>query len=103
MNRVKESIAIQKVEGRPLDKSMIDKNITKNFSSGRKMQEGDFLLFGIILINKEEDLINKEEKEYKLVSFHEDEIGTFYECDSEMYEIDPFKKFDNILPYLKIK
>ena len=96
MDRAKESIVKQKVGGRPLDNFMLDKNISENFSSGRKKQEGDFLLFGLLLTNKEEE-------EFKLISFHEDEIGTFYEEDSEMYELNPLKKWDFILPYLKTK
>jgi hypothetical protein len=63
----------------------------KNYFSGRAKQIGDTILFGM-LKDEDEDGVSV----IRIVTFHEEEIGTLYEEDSTFYNKNKVNKLPNI-------
>lgn len=76
----KEEIELQLKDNKVLSYEILSQLKQKNYASGRNKQVGDTVLFGMIKENGEDDEIK-----IKLITFHEEEIGTLYEEDSFFY------------------
>lgn len=76
---LREEIDSQKRNNVELSAEVLDKLKNKNYSSGRPLQVGDVVLFGLIREYDGEDVNVKE------ITFNEDEIGVLYEEDTEIY------------------
>ena len=62
----------------------------KGYFSGRSKQIGDTVLFGML---KDQD---EDGDVLRLITFHEEEIGTLYEEDSTFYNRNKVNKLPNI-------
>ncbi len=87
----KEEIEIQSRDNKVLSYEILSQLKDKNYFSGRSKQVGDTVLFGML---KEED--EDGELHIRLVTFHEEEIGTLYEEDSIFYKRPKENKLPNI-------
>lgn len=76
-NSLQQKIIYQKKYGIPITAEILD-NLSKTYSSGRKMEIGDYLLWG--------EMFHPSENYYSLITFHEEEIGPLY-YDSETYTV----------------
>lgn len=91
MEKVIEKLKLMEMEEIPLTQERIDSLMSTHYTSGRKIEVGDKMLFALI---KEESKITDEE--IKLISFHIDEIGVLYELDKVYNE----RNTNNKLIYL---
>jgi hypothetical protein len=87
----KEEIDLQLKDNKVLSYEILSQLKEKNYFSGRGKQIGDTVLFGML---KEED--EDGELHVRLVTFHEEEIGTVYEEDSFFYNKTKANKLPNI-------
>ena len=87
----KEEIDLQLRDNKVLSYEILSQLKEKNYFSGRGKQIGDTVLFGML---KEED--KDGELHVRLVTFHEEEIGTIYEEDSFFYNKTKANKLPNI-------
>lgn len=76
----REEIELQMRDNKMLSYEILSQLKDKNYASGRPKQVGETVLFGMI---KEED--SDGETFLKLITFHEEEVGTLYGEDSEQY------------------
>ena len=88
----KEEIDLQLRDNKMLSYEILSKLKDKTYFSGRSKQIGDTVLFGMMKENEEDGQIN-----LRLITFHEEEIGSLYEEDSSFYKI----KKQNKLPMIK--
>jgi hypothetical protein len=75
----KEEIDLQLRDNKMLSYEILSQLKDKGYKSGRPKQIGDTVLFGMI---EEED---QGDTFLKLITFHEEEIGVFYEENSKLY------------------
>jgi hypothetical protein len=87
----KEEIELQLRDNKMLSYEILSQLKDKGYKSGRAKQIGDTVLFGMI---EEED---QGDTFLKLITFHEEEIGVFYEENSKLYSNEKSDK----LPRLK--
>jgi hypothetical protein len=72
----KEEIDLQLKDNKMLSYEILSQLKDKGYFSGRGKQIGDTVLFGMLKEENEEGELN-----LRLVTFHEEEIGTLYEED----------------------
>lgn len=87
----KEEIDLQLKDNKMLSYEFLSQLKDKNYFSGRGKQIGDTILFGML---KEED--EDGETFFRLVTFHEEEIGVLYEQDEKFYKGPKQSKLPNI-------
>jgi hypothetical protein len=87
----KEEIDLQLRDNKMISYEILSQLKGKRYFSGRPKQIGDTVLFGML---KEED--ENGELLIRLVTFHEEEIGTLYEEDSFFYNRTKPNKLPNI-------
>ena len=75
----------------PLTEEILNKLSVKNYTSGRAMQIGDQVLYGILRTDSNEIKIN-------FIQFHIDELGVIYEVDQNYIS----DTFEIKLPYLNL-
>jgi len=71
------SVNKQLENNKVLDTELLGTLKSKTFYSGREMKVGDQILFGLLPTYIPNT--NPQEIDYKLVTFHKDEINTIYE------------------------
>jgi hypothetical protein len=87
----KEEIDLQVRDNKMLSYEILSQLKDKSYFSGRSKQIGDSVLFGML---KDQD---EDEEVVRLVTFHEEEIGTLYEEDNTFYN----RNKTNKLPHIK--
>ena len=87
----KEEIELQLRDNKMLSYEILSQLKDKGYFSGKSKQIGDTVLFGM-LREGEGGEIN-----HKLVTFHEEELGSLYEEDSIFYKVPKINK----LPMIK--
>jgi hypothetical protein len=87
----KEEIDLQLRDNKTLSYEILSQLKDKGYFSGRSKQVGDTVLFGMIR-EEEEDGTSV----IRIVTFHEEEIGTLYEEDSTFYNKNRVNKLPNI-------
>ena len=87
----KEEIDLQLKDNKVLSYEILSQLKDKGYFSGRGKQIGDTVLFGMLKEESEEGELN-----LRLVTFHEEEIGTLYEEDSTFYNRNKVNKLPNI-------
>jgi hypothetical protein len=87
----KEEIDLQLKDNKILSYEILSQLKDKGYFSGRGKQIGDTVLFGMLKEESEEGELN-----LRLVTFHEEEIGTLYEEDSTFYNRNKVNKLPNI-------
>lgn len=90
----KEEIELQLKDNKVLSYEILSQLKEKNYYSGKLKEEGDTVLFGLL----EEISNNENETNLNLITFHEEEIGVFYEENSKYYK----EKKGTTLPYIKL-
>ena len=89
----KEEIDLQLRDNKMLSYEILSQLKDKTYFSGRSKQIGDSVLFGMLYEkNEEEDMSN-----YRLITFHEEEIDSLYEEDGSVYN----RRKANKLPHIK--
>jgi hypothetical protein len=78
----------------PLTQEVLDKFSNKEYTSGRKMEVGDQILYGILFTEN----VKITDLNINFVSFHIDELNVIYEL-NDNYISDTFQYK---LPYLKL-
>ena len=87
----KEEIDLQLRDNKILSYEILSQLKDKGYFSGRSKQIGDTVLFGM-LKDEDEDGVSV----IRIVTFHEEEIGTLYEEDSIFYNRNRVNKLPNI-------
>ena len=87
----KEEIELQIRDNKTLSFEFFSQLKDKNYFSGRNKQVGDTVLFGML---KDED--EDGTSVIRIVTFHEEELGTLYEEDSIFYTKNKVNKLPNI-------
>jgi hypothetical protein len=87
----KEEIDLQLKDNKMLSYEILSQLKDKGYFSGRGKQIGDTVLFSMLKEESEEGELN-----LRLVTFHEEEIGTLYEEDSTFYNRNKVNKLPNI-------
>jgi hypothetical protein len=87
----KEEIDLQLKDNKILSYEILSQLKDKGYFSGRSKQIGDTVLFGM-LKDQDEDGTSV----LRIVTFHEEEIGTLYEEDSTFYNRNKENKFPHI-------
>jgi hypothetical protein len=87
----KEEIELQLRDNKMVSYEILTALQNKNYFSGRAKQIGDTILFGM-LKDEDEDGVSV----IRIVTFHEEEIGTLYEEDSTFYNKNKVNKLPNI-------
>ena len=87
----KEEIDLQLKDNKILSYEILSQLKDKGYFSGRSKQIGDTVLFGM-LKDQDEDGTSF----LRIVTFHEEEIGTLYEEDSIFYNRNRVNKLPNI-------
>jgi hypothetical protein len=87
----KEKIDLQLKDNKILSYEILSQLKNKGYFSGRSKQIGDTVLFGM-LKDQDEDGTSV----LRIVTFHEEEIGTLYEEDSTFYNRNKENKFPHI-------
>ena len=108
MEKVIERLKLMEEDETPLTQERIDGLMNKNYTSGRKIEIGDKMLFALLKENTDHIEVNPmfsspeaeieqpppmANLEIKLISFHTDEIGV-------LYELDKISNINNKLIYL---
>ena len=101
MEKLIEKLKLMEEDETPLTQERIDGLMNKNYTSGRKIEVGDKMLFALLKENTDHIELNPifsspeteiepsppmTNLEIKLISFHVDEIGVLYELD-KIYNI----------------
>jgi len=86
----KEEIDLQLKDNKILSYEILSQLKDKGYFSGRSKQIGDTVLFGML---KDED---EGELNHRLVTFHEEEVGSLYEEDPIFYKGPKANKLPNI-------
>jgi hypothetical protein len=89
----KEEIELQLRDNKILTYEILSALKEKSYASGRAKQIGDTVLFGMLKEESDEGELN-----LRLVTFHEEELGTLYEEDTNFYSSEKRNK----LPMIKI-
>jgi hypothetical protein len=87
----KEEIDLQLRDNKTLSYEILSQLKDKGYFSGRSKQIGDTVLFGML---KDED--EDGTSVIRIVTFHEEEIGTLYEEDKIFYNRNKTNKLPNI-------
>jgi hypothetical protein len=87
----KEEIDLQLRDNKTLSYEILSQLKDKGYFSGRSKQIGDTVLFGM-LKDEDEDGVSV----IRIVTFHEEEIGTLYEEDGTFYNRNKVNKLPNI-------
>jgi len=87
----KEEIELQSRDNKTLSYEILSQLKDKGYHSGRAKQIGDTVLFGMLKEESEDGELG-----LKLITFHEEEIGTLYEEDSMFYRPNKINKLPNI-------
>jgi len=87
----KEEIELQSRDNKTLSYEILSQLKDKGYFSGRAKQIGDTVLFGMLKEESEDGELG-----LKLITFHEEEIGTLYEEDSMFYGPNKINKLPNI-------
>ena len=87
----KEEIDLQLRDNKMLSYEILSQLKDKGYFSGRSKQIGDTVLFGLL---KDED--EDGTSVIRIVTFHEEEIGTLYEEDNTFYNRNKTNKLPNI-------
>ena len=87
----KEEIDLQLKDNKMLSYEILSQLKDKGYFSGRGKQIGDTVLFGMLKEETEDGQLG-----LKLITFHEEEIGTLYEEDSMFYRPNKANKLPNI-------
>jgi hypothetical protein len=87
----KEEIELQSRDNKTLSYEILSQLKDKGYFSGRAKQIGDTVLFGMLKKESEDGDLG-----FKLITFHEEEIGTLYEEDSMFYGPNKINKLPNI-------
>ena len=87
----KEEIDLQLKDNKVLSYEILSQLKDKGYFSGRSKQIGDTVLFGML---KDED--EDGTSVIRIVTFHEEEIGTLYEEDKIFYNRNKTNKLPNI-------
>ena len=87
----KEEIDLQLKDNKILSYEILSQLKDKGYFSGRSKQIGDTVLFGM-LKDEDEDGVSV----IRIVTFHEEEIGTLYEEDGTFYNRNKVNKLPNI-------
>ena len=87
----KEEIDLQVRDNKMLSYEILSQLKDKGYFSGRSKQIGDTVLFGM-LKDEDEDGVSV----IRIVTFHEEEIGTLYEEDDTFYNRNKVNKLPNI-------
>jgi hypothetical protein len=87
----KEEIDLQLKDNKMLSYEILSQLKDKGYFSGRGKQIGDTVLFGMFKEESEDGQLG-----LKLITFHEEEIGTLYEEDSMFYRPNKANKLPNI-------
>ena len=87
----KEEIDLQVRDNKMLTYEILSQLKDKGYFSGRSKQIGDTVLFGM-LKDEDEDGVSV----IRIVTFHEEEIGTLYEEDGTFYNRNKVNKLPNI-------
>ena len=88
----REEIELQLKDNKTLSYEFLSQLKDKSYFSGRGKEIGDTVLFGMMKEEGEDGQIT-----FKLITFHEEEIGSLYEEDSSFYKT----KKQNKLPIIK--
>lgn len=88
----KEEIDLQLRDNKMLSYEILSQLKDKGYHSGRGKQIGETVLFGLLDEESEDG-----ESGFRLVTFHEEEIGVLYEEDKEVYN----RNKTNKLPVIK--
>lgn len=87
----KEEIDLQLKDNKVLSYEILSHLKAKTYESGRSKQIGDTVLFGMLKEESEDNQLK-----LRLITFHEEEIGTLYEEDSYFYIGPKENKLPNI-------
>ncbi len=88
----KEEIDLQLKDNKVLSYEILSQLKDKGYFSGRSKQVGDTVLFGMIREEEEDGGVVM-----KLITFHEEEVGSLYEEDDRFYN----RNKTNKLPHIK--
>ena len=86
----KEEIELQLRDNRILSYDLLIELKDKNYFSGKNKQIGDTVLFGLLSEGEEGEL------KHRLITIHEEEIGSLYEEDIFFYKDSKTNKLPNI-------
>lgn len=84
---------------KPVDTDTYSKLKCKTYYSGRDIQIGDQILFGVLQDSVKYDTDNTPMIDYRVIVFHPDEIGNTYIVDESLMLTNPTTAF----LYLKLK
>jgi len=87
----KEEIELQLRDNKMVSYEILSQLSNKEYFSGKAKQIGDTILFGMLKEESEDGELG-----LKLITFHEEEIGTLYEEDSMFYRPNKINKLPNI-------
>ena len=87
----KEEIDLQLRDNKMVSLELLTELQNTNYFSGRSKQIGDTVLFGMLKEESEDGELG-----LKLITFHEEEIGTLYEEDIMFYRPNKINKLPNI-------
>jgi hypothetical protein len=87
----KEEIDLQLRDNKTLSYEILSQLKDKGYFSGRSKQIGDTVLFGMIREEEEDGQIVM-----KLITFHEEEVGSLYEEDDRFYNRNKTNKLPNL-------
>lgn len=76
----KEEIDLQIRDNVKLTEELLNRLDEKNYFSGRNKQAGDIVLYGML-----NETNQNGEPFYRLITFHQEELGTLYEEDINSY------------------
>jgi hypothetical protein len=91
----KEEIELQLRDNKMLSYEILSQLKEKGYSSGKPKQIGDTVLFGMLKEQNEDGELG-----IRLITFHEEELGSLYEEDDEFYpkkvgKLPNIKKIEN--------
>jgi len=87
----KEEIELQLRDNKMVSYEILSQLSNKEYFSGKAKQIGDTILFGMLKEESEDGQLG-----LKLITFHEEEIGTLYEEDIMFYRPNKINKLPNI-------
>jgi hypothetical protein len=88
----KEEIDLQVRDNKMLSYEILSQLKDKSYFSGRSKQIGDSVLFGMLKGENGDGELN-----LRIITFHEEEIGTLYEEDNTFYN----RNKTNKIPHIK--